>query len=175
MSSSDKLEGCIVADVNEESGINKDGLKRSVSDGEYENARKRSRQENPIGYRAWAEWTVWSKVWAGRRKLGSIMEKEKETMSTVEWEAMLSHKLSEGEFKSTEPEVAFRMHMLVNDKTGCVMIGLQKIMSNKKAFESLSNWISSYLPDVLARLMKEKVALLNKVPVVVTDGGASNV
>merc|ERR1719369_803386 len=92
---------------NEESGVNKDGLKRSVSDGECERARKRSRQENPLCYRACAEWTVWSKVWAGRRKLGSILEKEKEKLSTVEWEAMLSRKLSEGEFKSIEPEVAF--------------------------------------------------------------------
>lgn len=142
---------------NEESGVNKDGLKRSVSDGECVRARKRSRQENPLCYRACAEWTVWSKVWAGRRKLGSILEKEKEKLSTVEWEAMLSRKLSEGEFKSIEPEVAFRMHMLVNDITGCVVIGLQKIMSNKKAFESLTNWLTSYLPDVLARLMKEKV------------------
>ena len=147
-----ELSTTVVEDVKKDTG-----LKRSSSNCESGNAMKRSRQDDLLGYRVGAEWTVWSPVWAGRKKLSLSLEKEKDNMSTVEWEAMLSSKLSEGEFMSTEPEVAFRVHMLAKDGTGCVMVGFEKVLSRKKAFESLAGWLCSFLPDVMGRLMKEKV------------------
>lgn len=139
------------------------GMKRSSSNDDSGNAKKRSRQDDPLGYKVGAEWTVWSPVWAGRKKLSLSLDKEKESMRTVEWEAMLSSKLSEGEFMSTEPEVAFRVHMLARDETGCVMVGFEKVKSRKKAFESLAGWLCSFLPDVMGRLMKEKVEEMNQI------------
>jgi len=146
--------------VDENESASKDsGVKRPLTYADSARPRKRSRQEDPLGYRVVDEWTVWSQVWAGRRKLSTSMENEKENMSTVAWEALLSSKLSEGEFKLPEPEVVFRVHMLakVGSESSCVMVGFQKILSRKKAFESLASWLCSYLPDVMSRLVKEKV------------------
>jgi len=154
----DESISSLVEDGNE-SASKDSGVKRPSTHGDSARPRKRSRQEDPLGYRVVAEWTVWSQVWAGRRKLSASMENEKENMSTVAWEALISSKLSEGEFKLQEPEVAFRVHMLakVGSESGCVMVGFQKVMSRKKAYESLASWLCSYLPDVMSRLVKEKV------------------
>jgi len=158
---SDQINADKVVPAVDKKGLAESGTKRCGSEDGAETLNKRSKLYPSPVYRAGAAWTVWSQVWVGRRKLGAILEKG--DLDTTKWEARISEKVMEMEVRLAEPEVAFRVHMLSRREAGCVWVGLEKLHSRKKAFESLVTWLSSFIPDLVDRLAKEKVEDVKKI------------
>ena len=59
--------------------------------------------------------------------------------------------------KLSDPEVEFKVHLLCKPGSSrhTLLLGFQKIQSRKKSFESFTQWIGSYINDVVKKLASE--------------------
>lgn len=105
------------------------------------------------------EWTVWTPVWVRRKKIKSQMVPMQDTFKL---ESLISEKIIKecfGGARLPEPDVVFQVHPIFNKISEnppvyqrCVWLGLKDVNSRKKTFETMFQWLSSYLPNIVTEI-----------------------
>ena len=83
---------------------------------------------------------------------------DKTNKSTVEVEAAVTEAVTKDSIRLTDPEAEFRLHFLASsyDKN-TLLLGLEKLKSRKKSFESIVSWMKSYIPNVVRMIVQDKL------------------
>ena len=110
-------------------------------------------------------WSVWDLVWVRRRQMLELIDKTNKT--TVEVEAAVTEAVTKDCIRLSDPEAKFRLHYLASsyDKN-TLLLGLEKLQSRKKSFESIVSWMKSYIPHVVKLIVQDK---LQEIPALKED------
>ena len=125
---------------------------------------KKKRTE--VRYEEGSCWSVWDLVWVRRRQVLELIDKTNKT--TVEVEAAVTEAVTKDCIRLSDPEAEFRLHFLASstDKS-TLLLGLEKLKSRKKSFESIVTWMKSYIPNVVKMIVYDK--LQEKIPTLKED------
>ena len=115
---------------------------------------KKKRSE--VKYEEGSCWSVWDLVWVRRRQMMELIDKTNKT--TVEVEAAVTEAVTKDCIRLSDPEAEFRLHFLASsyDKN-TLLLGLEKLKSRKKSFESIVSWMKSYIPHVVRLIVQDKL------------------
>ena len=114
------------------------------------------KMKTEVRYEEGSCWSVWDLVWVRRRQVLEMIDKTNK--STVEVEAAVTEAVTKDCIRLSEPEAEFRLHYLASsyDKN-TLLLGLEKLKSRKKSFESIVSWMKSYIPYVVKMIVQEKL------------------
>ena len=131
--------------------------KRSSSEDQTEEYPLKKKRTDLV-YREGCSWSVWDMVWVQRKKAAALIDRTGKT--TVEVEAAVTEAVTKDCIRLQEPEAELRLHYLTPrslDNSLMVIVGLQKLKSRKKSFESIVTWMRSYIPNIVKHLVEEKL------------------
>ena len=76
----------------------------------------------------------------------------------MEVEAAITEAVTKDSIRLADPEVEFRLHFLVaqEQQSNAVMVGIEKLKSRKKSFDSIVTWFKSYIPNIVKSIAQEK-------------------
>ena len=124
---------------------------------------KKKRSE--VKYEEGSCWSVWDLVWVRRRQALELVDKTNKT--TVEVEAAVTEAVTKDCIRLSDPEAEFRLHYLASSQdNNTLLLGLEKLKSRKKSFESIVSWMQSYIPHVVKLIVQEK---LQEIPALKQD------
>ena len=114
------------------------------------------KKKTEVMYEKGSCWSVWDLVWVRRRQVLDLIDKTNK--STVEVEAAVTEAVTKDCIRLSDPEAEFRLHFLASsyDKN-TLLLGLEKLKSRKKSFESIVSWMKSYIPNVVKLIVQEKL------------------
>ena len=114
------------------------------------------KKKTEVIYKEGSCWSVWDLVWVRRRQVLELMDKTNKT--TVEVEAAVTEAVTKDSIRLSDPEAEFRLHFLSStyDKN-TLLLGLEKLKSRKKSFESIVSWMKSYIPNVVRMIVQDKL------------------
>ena len=123
------------------------------------------KKKTEVMYEKGSCWSVWDLVWVRRRQVLELMDKTNKT--TVEVEAAVTEAVTKDSIRLSDPEAEFRLHFLASsyDKN-TLLLGLEKLKSRKKSFESIVSWMKSYIPNVVRMIVQDK---LQEIPAIKED------
>ena len=114
------------------------------------------KKKTNLQYTEGSSWSVWDLVWPRRKQVATLIDKTNK--STVEMEAAITEAVTKDCIRLADPEVEFRLHYLnLRDQhSNSVMVGIEKLKSRKKSFESIVTWMKSYIPNIVKTIVQEK-------------------
>ena len=114
------------------------------------------KKKTEVVYEEGSCWSVWDLVWVRRRQMLELIDRTNKT--TVEVEAAVTEAVTKDCIRLSEPEAEFRLHYLASsyDKN-TLLLGLEKLKSRKKSFESIVSWMKSYIPHVVRLIVQDKL------------------
>ena len=114
------------------------------------------KKKTEVRYEEASCWSVWDLVWVRRRQVLDLIDKTDK--STVEVEAAVTEAVTKDCIRLSDPEAEFRLHFLASsyDKN-TLLLGLEKLKSRKKSFESIVSWMKSYIPNIVKLIVQEKL------------------
>ena len=123
------------------------------------------KKKTEVVYEEGSCWSVWDLVWVRRRQMLELIDKTNKT--TVEVEAAVTEAVTKDCIRLSDPEAKFRLHYLASsyDKN-TLLLGLEKLQSRKKSFESIVSWMKSYIPHVVKLIVQDK---LQEIPALKED------
>ena len=149
--------------VKDENGLRSPGKRPSGETDPAEFLVKKKKTE--VVYEEGSCWSVWDLVWVRRRQMLELIDKTNKT--TVEVEAAVTEAVTKDCIRLSDPEAKFRLHYLASsyDKN-TLLLGLEKLQSRKKSFESIVSWMKSYIPHVVKLIVQDK---LQEIPALKED------
>lgn len=93
---------------------------------------------------------------------------DKTNKSTVEVEAAITEAITKDCIRLADPEAEFRLHYLTprdENNSLLLMVGIQKVQSRKKSFESIVTWLKSYIPYLVKMIVQDKLQDIGAVKV----------